>query len=112
MLRLAWLAPLFLALVLTGCGGSDSKTTDSSKTAAPSSTPSVSDLMSRAGTAAKAAKAFHFTLDHSNGTLPMPLNLRLVSAEGDYVAPDRIKASVKAKASAVNLAVDIIAVGD
>jgi lipoprotein LprG len=105
MPRLPWLAPLLVALILSGCGGSD-------KSAAPSGAPSVTDVMTRAAAAARAAKAFHFSLSQTNGSLPMPLNLRLISADGDYVAPDKIKAAVKAKASSVNLAVDLIAVGD
>jgi lipoprotein LprG len=42
----------------------------------------------------------------------MPLSFRLVSAEGDYMAPDRIKAGVKAKAASANVSVDIIGVGE
>jgi hypothetical protein len=103
-------APL-LAFALIACGGGDSDSKPSSSSNAPNA-PSAADLLQKAGTATKAAKSFHFNFTHENGTMPMPLGLRLTSAEGDYAAPDRIKAGVKAKAASANLAVDIIAIGD
>ena len=98
------LAPL-LAFALVACsGGSDSK---------PSSdAPGAADLLNKSGAATKAAKSFHFNFTQENGTLPMPLSFRLVSAEGDYAAPDRIKAGVKAKAASANVSVDVIGVGE
>jgi hypothetical protein len=98
------LAPL-LALAFVACGGgSESKPS--------SNAPSAPDLLSKSGTAEKAAKSFHFNFTHENGTMPMPLGFRLVSAEGDYAAPDRIKAGVKAKAASANVSVDIIGIGE
>jgi lipoprotein LprG len=99
------LAPL-LALAIAACGGgSESKPS--------SNAPNAADLLSKAGTATKAAKSFHFTFtQEANATIPMPLSFRLVSAEGDYAAPDRIKAGVKAKAASANVSVDIIGVGE
>lgn len=98
------LAPL-LALAFVGCGGgSDSKP--------PSNAPAAVDLLNKSGAATKAAKSFHFNFTQENGTMPMPLSFRLVSAEGDYAAPDRIKAGVKAKAASANVSVDVIGVGE
>jgi hypothetical protein len=99
------LAPL-LALALVACGGdSDSKPS--------ANAPSAADLLQKSGAATKAAKSFHFNFTQgSDATIPMPLSFRLVSAEGDYMAPDRIKAGVKAKAASANVSVDIIGVGD
>ena len=37
----------------------------------------------------RALSSFHFKLTHENGTTPMPLNLQLTGAEGDFVVPDR-----------------------
>jgi lipoprotein LprG len=98
------IAPL-LAFALAACGGgSESK---------PSSTaPGASDLLNKSGAATKAARSFHFNFTQENGTMPMPLNFRLVSAEGEYAAPDRIRAGVKAKAASANVAVDVIGVGE
>ena len=99
------LAPL-LALALVACGGdSDSKPS--------ANAPSASDLLQKSGAATRAAKSFHFSFTQgSDATIPMPLSFRLVSAEGDYSAPDRIKAAVKAKAASANVSVDIIGVGE
>jgi len=98
------LAPL-VALVIACGGGGETK---------PSAgAPSVSELLSKSGNATRAAKSFHFNFtQEANATMPMPLNFRLVSAEGDYLAPDRIKAGVKAKAASANVSVDIIGVGE
>jgi lipoprotein LprG len=98
------LAPL-LALVMACGGGGESK---------PSSgAPSANDLLQKSGAATKAAKSFHFNFtQEANATMPMPLSFRLVSAEGDYLAPDRIKAAVKAKAASANVSVDVIGVGE
>jgi hypothetical protein len=56
--------------------------------------------------------SFHFRLDHENGSTPMPLSLDLTSAEGDIVVPDRLKAELRAKAVALNIRLDVIAIGD
>src|SRR5581483_7447303 len=110
MPRLLRFVPLVVALIVLSCGGGDNKTSSSSSSA---SGPSVSEVLTKSASAAKAAKSFHFSLKHSgDGSLPMPLNLRLVSADGDYVSPDRIKASVKTKAASANISVDVIGVGD
>jgi lipoprotein LprG len=100
------LAPL-LAFALLACGGgSDTKP-------AATNAPGSADLLTKAGAATKAAKSFHFNFTQdANATMPMPLSFRLVSAEGDYAAPDRIKAGVKAKAASANVSVDVIGVGD
>lgn len=99
------LAPL-LALILAACsGGSDSKPSTNA--------PAAAELLSKTAAATKAAKSFHFNFtQEANATMPMPLSFRLVSAEGDYASPDRIKAGVKAKAASANVSVDIIGVGD
>jgi lipoprotein LprG len=98
------LAPL-LALALSACGGG-------SESRPSSNAPGAADLLSKSGAATKAAKSFHFNFTQENGTMPMPLSFRLVSAEGEYAAPDRIKAGVKAKAASANVAVDVIGVGE
>jgi lipoprotein LprG len=104
MLLFAPLLALALALVACG-GGSDSKPA--------ANAPPAAELLSKTAAATKAAKSFHFNFTQdANATMPMPLSFRLVSAEGDYAAPDRIKAGVKAKAASANVSVDVIGVGD
>src|SRR4051794_20552814 len=102
---MTFLVVTLFALALAACGGSsDSKPSTNA--------PSAADLLTRSAAATKAAKSFHFNFTQENGTMPMPLSFRLVSAEGDYSAPDRIKAGVKAKAASANVSLDIIGVGD
>jgi hypothetical protein len=56
--------------------------------------------------------SFHFELDHENGATPMPLGLELTSAEGDVAVPDRLKAEVRARAAAVSVTLQVVAIGD
>ena len=86
----ACLGLAFLA-VLAACGGGGD-------------TPPPADpeqVLRRAAERLKDVKSFHFSLGHENGTTAMPLNLDLVSAEGDVAVPDRLAADVVAKASGV-----------
>jgi hypothetical protein len=96
---------LLSAILLAACGGGGE-----SKPSA--SAPTSSELLNKSAAATKAARSFHFNFTQENGTLPMPLSFRLVGAEGDYLAPDRIKAEVKAKAASANVSVDVIGVGE
>jgi hypothetical protein len=101
-----------LALALVACGGSDSKPSTSTSGGAPAAGPNAQDLLNKAAAASKTAKTFHFNFTQENGTMPMPLGFRLVSAEGDYQAPDRIKAAVKAKAASANISVNVAGIGE
>ena len=96
---------LLVALALAACGGNG-------ESKPPAGAPSPAEQLNRSAAAVKNAKSFHFDFTQENGTLPMPLNFRLVSAEGDYQAPDRIKAGVKAKASSANVSVDVIGIAE
>jgi hypothetical protein len=40
----------------------------------------------------------------------MPLNLQLVSAEGDVIVPDRLKAEIDARAASVSVGLDVVAI--
>jgi len=60
----------------------------------------------------EALETFHFSLTHENGTSPIPNGLQLVSADGDVVVPDRMRAEVEAKVSNQTVRVEIIGVGD
>lgn len=54
--------------------------------------------------------SFHFVLTHENGSTPLPMNLNLISAEGDIVVPDRMRAVVDAEALGINVTVDVIGI--
>jgi hypothetical protein len=56
--------------------------------------------------------SFHFVLTHENGSTPLPLNLNLVTAEGDIVVPDRMQANVDAEALGLNVTVNVIGIED
>ena len=97
----ACLGLAFLA-VLAACGGGGD-------------TPPPADpeqVLRQAAERLKDVKSFRFSLGHENGTTAMPLNLDLVSAEGDVAVPDRLAADVVAKASGVTVRVKVIAVAD
>lgn len=104
-------APLVLLFtLLLACGGGGDDDNGSSSTSVPTVDPKT--LLSNAAKATGDLDSFHFRLEHENGTSPLPLGLKLVSAEGDVLNPDRLKADVKAKSGSLNLDVDVVAVGD
>jgi hypothetical protein len=79
----------------------------------PTSDPrSAGDILTASRTAVQGVTSFHFRLTHENGTTPMPLNLRLVSAEGDVQVPDRLQADVRASASSISVNVEVIGIAD
>lgn len=67
-------------------------------------------LLQRSAAAVQEARTFHFKLTHQNGTTPLPLNLQLVSAEGDFQIPGRLAADVRARAAGVNVSVKVVAI--
>ena len=98
-LVVALLLPTLLA-----CGGDDSD--DAARQL------DAGALLGSASTAVQGVRSLHFRLSHENGTTPIPLNLELVSAEGDVIVPDRVSADVRAKAGPLTANVDVIGVGD
>ncbi len=68
--------------------------------------------MSNAVERLAAVKSFHFRLDHENGSTDIPLNLKLISAEGDVGVPDRLSAEVQGKAANTSVRVKVIGIGD
>ena len=97
---------LFLAspliLLILACGGGDQEELPALQ---------AEDVLSRTVAAVAGLQSFHFRLSHENGTTAMPLNLQLVSAEGDVAIPDRLAADIRAKAGAISASVELISVG-
>ena len=97
-------------LAALACGGSSSGS--ESPPASPTPAPQPGDLLARAAAASQELSSFHFRLDHENGSSPLPLNLKLLSAEGDIQVPGRLKAELHALAGSINIRVDVISIGD
>lgn len=56
--------------------------------------PSAQDLLNSAIENTAALKAFHFTLTHENGSTPVAQGISMKKADGDFVQPDRMRATV------------------
>jgi hypothetical protein len=93
---------LFLSLLILACGDDGDRRSGGD----------AANILASSVVAVQHVSSFHFELTHENGTTPMPLNLQLVSAEGDVVVPDRLEAEVKAKASAINVNIQVIGIGE
>lgn len=109
-LRLFLPGLLFLTALLSACGGGGGSNTGTATT--PVDPRAILD---QAGSKLNAVKYFHFKLTQDNGTTPLPalpLNMQLVSAEGDVATPDRVQADVTAKAAGANLKVKVIGIAN
>jgi hypothetical protein len=105
--RFLLLLPLCLFALIIACSKDDA---DDSP---PQADVDPATLLERSADAVQEAGTFHFNLTHQNGTTPLPLNLQLVSAEGDFEVPGRLAAEVRARAAGgINVSVDIIAIDD
>jgi hypothetical protein len=102
--RLLLIPLLCLLALLPGCSkDKDDAPTDTSTDPQALLTLSL-EKFEEAGT-------FHFRLTHENGTTPLPLNLQLVSAEGDFEIPGKLAADVRARAAgSLNVSVKVIAI--
>jgi hypothetical protein len=98
------LAVLLASALLAACGGGNS--------GPKAGDPPAGQVISKATAALKDVKSFHFRLDHENGATQIPLNLQLVSAEGDAVVPDRLSADVEAKAGNAAVSVKVVGIGN
>ena len=96
----------FLLTFLCACSS------DATLDASSEPQPSPELLLGRAASATGLLETLHFRLEHENGTSPLPLGLRLVTAEGDVGAPNRLKARVRAKSGSLNIDVDVTSVND
>jgi hypothetical protein len=88
-----------LVFLLTACGGSDS-----------SPAPDAKQLIKDAQTAILRVTSYHFKLVTAN--VSTEAKLPIVSAEGDIVVPDKLKANANALLFGNIVQVQIIAIGD
>ncbi len=79
--------------------------------ATPSPTPQ--DFLNSAISNTEALKTFHFLLTHENGTTPIAQGIQMKKADGDFVKPDRFKATVSGTAAGgFAIEAKVISVGD
>jgi hypothetical protein len=93
---------LIFALVVA-CGGDDERP--------PDGAPPARAILTASSDAAERLDTFHFRLTHENGTTPLPMNLRLKTAEGEVVTPASVAGTVRAEAlGGIDVSVDIVAI--
>lgn len=101
MKPLAWWVLLgAVFLIACGRGGSGEEQQDPAR------------LLREAQAAVARVSSFSFKLSHENGTTPLPLNLNLISAEGEVAIPDRLAADVQARTVPLNVSVKVIGIGE
>lgn len=110
-MRKAWLALLALVLVAlplaAACGG-DGEEAGPTPATLPPPEEVLPKLVERVG----AVKSFHFRLEHEGGLSPIPLGLKLKTADGDIVVPDRMQAELEAEAGGALVRVEVIGIGE
>src|SRR6266536_650607 len=76
----------------------------------PAATPTAQQRLEQAGRQMQSLSAFHFLLTHQNGFSTIANGLDMTRAEGDFVAPDRFKAAVKASFQTLPVSVSVISI--
>ena len=90
------------ALVFTGCGGSGPE---------PGPTVAPADLVNQAASAMEQVRSAHFALDVEGQQPTTEFVLQVTRAEGDAVAPDRLKAKVTARLGQSPLETELVVIG-
>jgi hypothetical protein len=103
------LAALIGALALAACGGGGGGQ-EAAATTGP--LPAAGEILSRVVDRVATVKSFHFRLEHENGLSPIPLDLKLRTAEGDVEVPGRIQARLDAEAGGALMRVEVIGIED
>lgn len=104
-LRPLLLAVAFVALLALSCGDGDDGD-------AGGPLPPGDEVLAKAIAAVDAMETFHFRLEHENGASRIPLDLQLLTAEGNVIAPDRMWAKLETRAGTQPVRVEVIGVGD
>jgi hypothetical protein len=102
----AWAAAAMIILVLTGCNGTANQT--------PTPLPDAKTLLNRAATEIQNAKSVQVKLQLTGAPAYVDVTntIAFISANGVYVAPDLLNATVAASLLGVPGSVDVIAIGD
>lgn len=103
---------LLLLCLLTACNSRPESTP--TPNTPPSPTPDPATLLRLAGEQMQTLESVHFVIAREGGTafLDPEQTLNLVSAEGDYAAPNASQAILALQSSGVNLQINTIAIGD
>jgi len=104
-----WLLAMLLAglALAAACGGGGEKAAPT-----PATLPQADEILPKVVERVGAVKSFHFRLEHENGLSPMPLDLKLKTAEGDVQVPDRMKAKLEADVAGALLRVEVVGIGE
>ena len=110
-MRKAWFALLVLVLtalpLAAACGGDGERAART-----PVALPSAEEVLPKVVERVEAVKSFHFRLGHEGGLSSIPLDLKLKTAEGDVLVPDRIRAELEAEAGGALVQVEVIGIGE
>jgi hypothetical protein len=95
---------LLVAVLVSACSASGRGTA--------TATPTPKDRLDAASAQMAKLRSFHFLLTHQNGSSTLANNLQMTRADGDYVQPDRLKATVNAALQGLPVTVSLISIGD
>jgi hypothetical protein len=117
-MRRRW--PALLALLLAfcavagGCSSNKNKNKKAANAGTPvaAGTPTPQQLLDEATRNTEALKAFHFTLTHENGETPIANGISMRKADGDFLSPDRFKATINGAIRGFAVDAKVINVGD
>jgi hypothetical protein len=104
----ALLALVLAALPLAVACGGDGEEAGPTPAALPPAEEVLPKVVERAG----ALESFHFRLEHEGGLSPIPLGLKLKTADGDVIVPDRMQAELEAEAGGALVRVEVIGIGE
>jgi hypothetical protein len=115
LVRRSRTALLFFAAATTlliACS-SGKKNAASPAKASPTPALSAQQLVDQAVVTTEALKSFHFTLTHENGSSPIANGISMKRADGDFLKPDRFRATVDGTlAAGFAVSVQVVNVGD
>ena len=103
MTKISVFVVVLLLAFAPACGGDSERP--------PEDAPPASTILAASMQAAERVNSFYFRLTHENGTTPLPMNLRLKTAEGEAVTPASVSANVRGEApGGIDVSVELIAI--
>ena len=105
---LVLLAVLLAVLPLAAaCGGDSEEAGDT-----PTALPPPEEILPKVVERVAAVESFNFRLEHEGGLSPIPLGLKLRTADGAIIVPDRMQAKLEAEAAGTLVRVEVIGIGE